>query len=323
MHQHAVLVTGVGALIGQGIIKSLRMAGIRKVVGIDRKRNPYAEDVCDRFYQKPCDEKSPAFWEFLNTIIEKEAVDILIPGIEQDVFFFNEHRAEVGQLAVPIVLNTPLVISLGMDKWFLHNVLLETGSYAIPSFIGGNWADCLAALGEPPFLIKPRRGSGGQGQALVHHSEDFFYFRKKMRSEFMAQRLVGGDDEEYTVAVFGYGDGDSSDPVTLRRRIGLGGATWQAETVEQNEVIDNAVAVLNRAFRPMGPTNYQFRQEGDFLYLLEINPRISASTSLRAAFGYNEATMCVEHYIHGKRFGNVGMRQGRAVRYIEDYIVLK
>ena len=54
--------------------------------------------------------------------------------------------------------------------------------------------------------------------------------------------------------------------------------------------------------------------------LLEINPRISSSTSIRAAFGYNECKMAIEYYLENKKPEQPFIKQGRAVRYIEDYI---
>ncbi len=321
MGKTAVLVTGLGAVIGQGIVKSLRHDGEYVVIGLDRRYTPYGAHLCDVFVEKPCSEDSPAYWEFLRSLVREHDIKLVIPGIEQDVFFFHDQRARLAELGVPVVLNAPEVIELGRDKWRLFQFLEREGAYAIPTVIQGAWEDCLQALGEAPFLFKPRRGSGGKGQALIADVEDFEYLRRTSESDFMVQQLVGADDEEYTVAVFGFGDGESGPPAMMRRRLGPGGATWQAETVLHDGAIEEAVKVLTRRLRPLGPTNYQFRREGDRLYLLEINPRISASTSLRAALGYNEAGMCLRYFLHGERPVEVTLAAGQAVRYVEDHVV--
>ena len=54
--------------------------------------------------------------------------------------------------------------------------------------------------------------------------------------------------------------------------------------------------------------------------LLEINPRISASTSIRSAFGYNESIMAVEYFAEGKIPGQPDIKKGTAIRYTEDFI---
>ena len=80
---------------------------------------------------------------------------------------------------------------------------------------------------------------------------------------------------------------------------------------------------LCELFRPIGPTNFQFRRHEGVLKLLEINPRVSSATSIRTAFGYNESAMAVEFYLDGKRPVQPAIRAGRAVRYLEDLIFLQ
>jgi carbamoyl-phosphate synthase large subunit len=77
---------------------------------------------------------------------------------------------------------------------------------------------------------------------------------------------------------------------------------------------------LTEIFRPAGPTNYQFRVENGIPYLLEINPRISSSTSLRTSFGYNEAAMSIDFFVLGKRPAPPIVKSGRAWRYSEDFV---
>ena len=79
---------------------------------------------------------------------------------------------------------------------------------------------------------------------------------------------------------------------------------------------------LARAFRPVGPTNFQFRRDRSSgrSFLLEVNPRLSSASSLRRAFGMNEAEMCVAHYLDGERPDFDAPRRGGAIRYIEDWL---
>jgi carbamoyl-phosphate synthase large subunit len=140
-----------------------------------------------------------------------------------------------------------------------------------------------------------------------------------MGDNFMVQKIVGDDDSEYTVGAFGLGDGTYSQSITLRRKLSGEGATAKA-SVSHVPALEELVGRLVKAFRPVGPTNLQFREhEGRFL-LLEINPRISSSTSIRAAFGYNEAEMCIEYYLEGKPPVQRKLGSGKAIRYIEDMV---
>jgi len=317
-----VLVTGVGAIMGQGIIASLRLADPAiRIIGLDRSADAVGQHACDAFVVKPAlAESSPDYAEFLRQLIERERIDLVLPGIEQDVFYFDSQRALIAQWPVTVVLNTPELIALGRDKWRLHEALLGHGLPAIPSCLPSTWADCQTQLGAPPYWAKPRQGSGGRGQGRIEDEQDLAYFQRKQAPNLLLQRLVGTDAEEYTVAVFGFADGSATAPAILRRRLGAGGATWSAETVVSDPPIEAFCQRLVQAFKPLGPTNFQFRKEGDQVWLLEINPRISASTSLRAALGCNEAGMCVEYFHVQRRPQFAGLRAGRCSRYIADHV---
>ena len=80
---------------------------------------------------------------------------------------------------------------------------------------------------------------------------------------------------------------------------------------------------MAKVFKPVGPTNFQFRLDRDTIKLLEINPRISAATSIRAALGYNESVMSVNYFLNNQiptKIDKSKIQNKRAIRYIEDYI---
>jgi carbamoyl-phosphate synthase large subunit len=66
--------------------------------------------------------------------------------------------------------------------------------------------------------------------------------------------------------------------------------------------------------------NFQFRMVDGSPMLLEINPRISSATSIRAAFGFNEAAMCIDHFLHNKEIFQPTLRSGSAVRYLTEFV---
>lgn len=316
-----VLVTGVGAIIGQGIIKSLRKVEGVRIVGLDRDPEAFGRHACDTFHVKPAlSESNPAYGSFLLQLVDDEQIDLILPGIEQDVFYFDAHRELFADSLATVALNDSRLIRLARDKWLMHEALLEAGLPAIPTCIEPDWQQCLERLGPPPLLLKPRRGSGGRGQALVEDEDDFRYLLRKHGDNFMLQQLIGTAEEEYTVGLFGYGNGESSRLAILRRALGPGGATWRAQSIARDPLIEDACRELTARFRPQGPTNYQFRKADGRAWLLEINPRLSASVSLRAALGFNEAAMSIDYYRHGLRPDAEAWHPARCTRFIEDYI---
>jgi carbamoyl-phosphate synthase large subunit len=135
----------------------------------------------------------------------------------------------------------------------------------------------------------------------------------------MAQPIVGTDSEEFTSSAFCDGKGGFTACMTLRRKLSKEGFTERAEVVTNDEFL-STIQLLCKEFLPLGPTNFQFRMTDGGLKLLEINPRISSSTSIRAAFGYNETAMCVDFYLNNKMPVQPVIKKGRAVRYSEDFI---
>jgi len=323
-HKHiTVAVTGVGAIIGQGIVKSLRKCRQSiHVVGIDRNPDSIAPHLCDAFHAKPaCDEADMGYLDFWQQLLIDESVDLVLPGIEVDLFFLNGNRDALTATGATLGLNTAELIDLARDKWRLAQALPDTGLSAIPGLKGSDWQECIAALGQPPLLLKPVHGNGSRGIIRLENETDFRYWSEKTTDEFMIQKIVGTDEEEYTVGAFGLGDGKSLGPITFRRRLSPEGSTRYAEVV-QDPVIEQATRRLDHYFKPIGPTNYQFRKENGVAYLLEINPRLSSSSSLRTCFGYNEAQMAVDLYLHLAIPEASHIRQGRAGRYAEDFVVL-
>jgi carbamoyl-phosphate synthase large subunit len=138
-------------------------------------------------------------------------------------------------------------------------------------------------------------------------------------SPMIVQPYIGDDGHEYTVSVFGDGLGNFTAGIALRRQLSLEGFTSLAEVAPMS-MFEAPVRDLCKVLNPVGPTNFQFRIGGAGPMLLEVNPRISSSTSMRAAFGYNEAKMCIDFYLHKQLPTQPSIRSGRAIRYSEDYV---
>jgi len=318
---YTVVVTGVGALIGQGIAKALKQSGRPvRIVGVDRNPKSAGIRLCDKFYCKPeCDESEEKYRDFWLGVLRAERVDLVLPGIEIDVFYFDSHRPLFEKEQVALCLNSASVIEISKDKWVLGERLQRLGLDRIPGRIDGDWDQCMRALGRPPWIMKPRRGNGSRGIVRIVDEVDFTYWKRKTGENFMVQKIIGSDDEEYTIGSFGLGDGFAVEPIVMRRRLSGAGNTQFAEVVQDSALVE-MTARLNGLFRPLGPTNYQFRKEHGVPYLLEINPRFSSTASIRAAFGYNEASMAVDFFLRRKTPDHPTIRCGWAARYTEDFI---
>ena len=315
-----VLVTGVGAIIGYGVLRSLRASGMPlRLVGADIHADAVGQAWSDAFVQAPLT-ATPGYFDWLAGVIEDHAVDLVIPGIEQDLHRYSEERGFFSRSRARVVLNDARLVELSRDKWLMDRELASIGEPSrIESIPEGDF-DTLARRLGLPFLLKPRRSYASKGLVRVGCEADFAPHAHRLGAHLIAQPVVGTTDEEYTVAVFGDGTGRACASIALRRTLAADGSTAKARTCRPDG-LDAVVGRLCAHFRPVGPANLQFRRtDAGAWKLLEINPRVSSSTSIRTAFGYNEAAMCVAYFLHGTVPAQPETGSGVAVRYIEDLV---
>ncbi len=317
---YKALVTGVGAIIGYGIIKSLRKSKYDvQIIGMDIYDDAIGRHWCDHFVQA-VPANAPHYPEYIRSLVDRYNIDLIIPGIEQDGFRLAKESAQFHDLNVKLALNRHDLIDMAADKWLTFLELEKHDFPAIPTYIEGEFTELSAAL-KLPMLLKPRRSYASKGIQKIYSQTDFEYWKTKLEDNFMIQEIVGSDDEEFTVGAFGLGDGTISQQITFQRKLSGEGATSKAQIIQHFE-LEKQVEHLAQIFRPIGPTNFQYRKHNGQFLLLEINPRISSSTSLRSAFGYNEAEMCIEYFLEDKIPGQRELKAGWAQRYIEDWVTL-
>ena len=317
--KNCFVVTGVSALIGQGIVSSLKFKDDVAIIGVDKKYSEYARKICSIFIQKPnTPENTMEYLDFWAKLIKDFEISLIFPGISHDINFFCKNYEFFKKHKCKIILNNTELIRLCNDKLQIHQKLTAQGVETIPSSIEKNWSGIKNILGRPPYLIKPRNGEGSQGIYFIKDQADLNYWTTKKRSNFILQKIIGDDENEFTVGTFGLGQGNLlDDMIIMRRRLSREGNTVFAEIVDCQS-IEIEVRKLAKILHPIGPTNFQFRLYNGHPYLLEVNPRFSSSTSLRASFGYNEAEMAVSYYLHGLKPKNIEIKKGTIERQWMD-----
>jgi carbamoyl-phosphate synthase large subunit len=315
-----ILVTGVGAIIGYGILRSLRQYDQPlRIVGIDIFADAVGQLWADQFHQAPFT-SDPSYSDWIRDLTNRERVDLVIPGIEQDLHFFSENRELFSGSSTELALNSEALIELSKDKWRFYQ---ELKASQIPVCIETRRLEDIDDLVSQfgfPIILKPRRGYASKGIRKLTGANDFDWLRSLVSDHFVAQPFIGSDDEEFTVGVFGNGSGNICGRIALKRILSRDGSTAKAKTFHC-EALDRVLDALCLHFKPLGPTNFQFRRDGECWKLLEINPRISSSTSLRTAFGFNESAMCIGLYLYKSLPRQPLIRDGSACRFIEDRVV--
>lgn len=314
-----ILVSGASGIVGYGILRSLKRSGKElSLIGTSMYDDSVAQGFCDIFELAPST-NDMAYIEWLLNTIRKHRVDLIVPGIEIDMYKWVEHIPEIESNGAIPLLNNVALIRLCKDKWVFYETLSETGlPCTITSSLSMEYDALKRELGLP-FLLKPRLGFASRGIVKVDSADVFLRHQKDIGQILMAQPIVGNDEEEFTASAFCDGRGGFHASMILKRKLSKDGFTEKAEVVATDEFI-GTISSLCKKFRPIGPTNFQFRKCEDGIKLLEINPRISSSTSIRAAFGYNESTMAVDYFLEHRTPIQPEIKRGRAVRYTDEYI---
>lgn len=312
--ENTILVTGASGIVGYGILKSLKNENC-KLIGTTIYDNSPANCFADIVEKAPLT-KNECYIDWILDMIKKYSVDMIIPSIEADMEKWNRNRKILEESGAVVLLNNKSLINLCLDKWVFYQKLKECNSeYCIQTSIDSTYGQF-----ELPFIIKPRCGYGSKGLVKVDSKEKYNQFKNEIGKSLVMQELVGTDEEEYTVSAFFDKHSILKSYIAMKRKLSKMGYTEIAEIVsieEMGEILTN----LAQTFKPIGPTNFQFRKHNDCWKLLEINPRISSSTSIRTAFGYNESKMSIEYFLYGREVKQPNIRKGMAIRYTEDYII--
>lgn len=314
-----ILVSGASGIVGYGILRSLKKSGKRlQLIGTTIYNDSVAQGFCDVFEQAP-QTNEEGYIDWLINIIKKHHIDLIIPGIEVDMYKWVDYISEIKKSGVIVLLNNIDLILLCKDKWVFYEAFNKVNTpHVIETSLVTDFDYIVNKFGLP-FLLKPRCGYGSKGIVKINNIDDFLNHKNDLGSILMAQPIIGNENEEFTTSAFCDGKGNFFASMTLKRKLSKDGFTEKAEVVHMDK-IDEALNDLCKYFKPIGPTNFQFRKHNGTLKLLEINPRISSSTSIRTAFGYNECQMAIEYYLENKEPVQPLIKQGRAVRYIEDFI---
>lgn len=317
-----ILVTGAGGIVGYGILKSLRKsAEPLNLVGTTIYEDSVAPAFCDLFVKAPLT-NSDGYIDWLLQVIQNNKIDLIIPGIDADLYKWTENLGLIKESGTKVLINNPELILLCRDKWAFYQYLSSHNRVnIIHSSLSADFNEVNEQFGMP-LILKPRSGFGSKGIVRVYDRSTFEINKDKIGPILMVQPLLGNDEEEYTASAFCDGTGSYFAAMTLKRKLSKDGFTEKGE-VSAIDGMEEALHNLCKIFKPVGPTNFQFRLADGVLKLLEINPRISSSTSIRSAFGYNESLMAIEYYLQNKNPVQPVIKPGNAVRYIEDFIFYK
>ncbi len=316
-----IAVTGAGAVLGQGIIKSLKMAPTKyEIVSLDP--NPLSPGLywTDSHDLVPMANDSH-YKSAIESMLDRERPDAVLIGTDVELEIFARMRAEwEDRFNTKIVVSSSEQIEIADDKLATAR-WLEANGLPFPRSAAAEEREqieaLIAAVGFP-LIVKPRRGARAVGVTLVRDRDELMAAMKG-RQGLLVQQWAGPDDQEYTAGVICF-EGDVAASIVLRRDL-RDGNTFRAYADDYPDCEDYVRRVA-AAFQPHGPANFQFRKGSDGQFrLFEINARFSGTTPMRALLGFNEVHMVLQKVLHGTPITQPPTARGTVVRFLEEQLL--
>ena len=312
-----VLVTGAGALLGQGIIRALKLSSLNpRIVAVDP--SPLAAGLywSDSAHLVPM-ASSPSYLDRLGEILASEKPDAVLVGTDVELSVLARSRSDLrGRFGVEVLVSRPEAVSIADDKWLTSEFLRKAGLGYVPSCLAGSHPEFAAEFGFP-LVVKPRVGARSVGMAIVHDRNELERALDG-RSGVVIQKLVGRDDTEYTAGTLTF-SGTCAASIVMRRDL-RDGNTYRAYSDSYPE-LNRQMRIVAERLDAYGPANFQFRLEDGQARIFEINCRFSGTTPLRAQAGFNEVEMALRHVLRGEPVVQPKVRPLVLLRHWEETVI--
>lgn len=313
-----VLVTGAGALLGQGIIRSLQASNLNPtIVAADPDPRSTGLYWAHSRHLVPL-ASDPTYVPRLSALIEKEKPDAVIPGTDVELLLFAERREEwETRFKTHVIVSNANVIRIADDKYLTFQFMRDQG-FAVPdSCLAGEESALLERVGFP-LIVKPRVGARSVGVVKVNDRSALARAVAE-GNNVVIQECVGSDAHEYTASGLVF-DGVCDATIVMRRDL-RDGNTYRAY-VEPFPELNTQVREFARALAPYGPANFQFRLDSQGrAKVFEINARFSGTTPLRMHAGFNEVEMVLRRVLRGEAIVQPAIKPMTILRYFTEEVV--
>jgi carbamoyl-phosphate synthase large subunit len=299
-----VLVTGIGGVVGQGILRNIRsMERDIFIVGVNVAKVSAGNYLCDTVYEVPFsyDEK---YIPAMAAICDKEKPGLIIPSTDYESYYLGASRTA---FSCPVACSPAEITKFCLDKYlnfaefsqfnipFAHSIL--------PSAYKNEFTRC---------VVKPREGRGSRN-IFVDPANPASFDDSYVVQEFL-------DGPEITTTIYVNRLGKIHGMITFVRELEQGN-TAKAEVVfDHDDELRGLSEKILQHFRFSGSFNIQSRVTARGIVPFEINCRISGTNSVRSQFGFNDVAYTVTEYLLNEPLQTPRITKGSALRVILDII---
>lgn len=317
-------ILGAGSLLGQGLIKSVRMSKLDcRLVGLDFFPQAVGLYWTDMSYllvdvlDPKVEEKQ--YIEQLIRILKQEEIQVLLIGIDPEVIRLARYREYIeANTTCRVIVSASHTAEIGHDKWKTHLFLKQHGLPTPFSTIDLNTIDAFVEKVGFPLVVKPRCGSTSKGVSFVQVKEGLKEALRAAGPDPLVQEAVGTPESEYTCGAVVLDD-ECLGTIVMRREL-RDGNTYRAY-LEPPTGLESIIQEAALLLKPFGPVNFQLRVGKEGPKIFEINTRFSGTTVIRSLSGFNEVEAVIRWILFGEKTPLSPKKFGVILRYWEEFFV--
>jgi carbamoyl-phosphate synthase large subunit len=316
-----ILVTGAGALLGQGILRLLQIAAFdKKIVTADPDPRSSGHWLGDYALTIPKVNEA-GYLDAIKKIIVEYHIDAVLIGTDVELPILAKHKDSFQkEFNCKVIVSSEEVIAIANDK-FLTADFLKKNNFPFPFSVMANDKNKLTEIEQKlgfPLFAKPFDGARSLGIKKIHNHEELMEIYHP-ESNLVVQQYLSESDGEYTSGCIVV-DGKCKVVVTLKRDL-RDGNTYRAYRDTETSKYDSFIIPIAEKLNADGPVNFQFRILNGEPVIFEINGRFSGTTPLRHFFGFNEVEALLKYYLFGEEIKAPELNNGIVLRTWSDLFV--
>jgi len=300
----SILVTGIGGIVGQGILRNLRaMAMDITIIGTNTASVSAGNHLCDLVYQVPYATED-SYIESIRTIVKQHNIGLILPSTDYEAYYLALSREDIPTL---VAASPSEVCRICLDKFSNYQEFfaqrIEFARSFLPSSYNGEFSK---------FVVKPREGRGSRN-IFVNPPQPATFADDYVIQEFL-------DGPELTTTFYVRQTGELHGFINLKRNLEHGNTVSCEVVFDYDEQIETLLRRIIAKFPFRGSCNLQSRVTDRGVIPFEINCRISGTNSIRSQFGFPDVSYTIQELLFKRTPDAPVVIKGCAVRVMHDVV---
>lgn len=309
-----VLITSASRKVGlvRSFQRALEKEGGGCVIAVDS--NPYSAALvaADRGYVIP-EDRDPAFWDVLCSVIRNEYIDLVVPTRDEELLLFARERARFPE-RVTVAVPDVEAVRICQDKALFADFCRANG-FGTPTV----YQVSDLSRSDFPVYVRARWGKGGSKATVVHDPSELELLLASW-GDVIIQEFVRAP--EFTVDLIADFSGTVLSVVPRERLSLFGGESVAGRVVDAKAIIDASTALATR-LGLVAHNTIQCFWDGAEVKFIEVNPRYGGGATISILAGADSPRMLIRA-AKGQPVPSE-LRQFRdglvVLRYLEDIVV--